>query len=375
MPINYARRLTGRQRAAQSNRHLGVALAFVAGATNAGGFLAVKQYTSHMTGIVSAAADNLVLGAFAAAVDCAGALLAFLAGAACCALMVNFARRRGLHSEFALPLMLEALLLLVFGVLGARLQQIDVLVIPATVTLLCFMMGLQNAVITKLSHAEIRTTHVTGILTDLGIEAGKALYWNRDAHGVPAVTCDRARVRVLLSLVLAFFVGGIVGGSRLHRHLAAGGDPGRHGHRPHHRRRARAGPARLDILAAVDQHRNGAVGQYFLRFAAEHQAGQAAASARGHGDQVAAVLQGGGHDGRVRPLGAHLQCTARHAQRLGLGGDGLQDGVGGRRGARFAQDVLLGQHVDGGDAGTGVAREAQRGCGCHVGGGRTVAGN
>ena len=211
MPINYARRLTGRQRAAQANRHLGIALAFVAGAANAGGFLAVRQYTSHMTGILSAAADDLALGAIDAAIDCAGALLAFLAGAACCAVMVNFARRRQLHSEFALPLLLEAVLLLAFGVLGARLQAIDVLVLPATVTLLCFMMGLQNAVITKLSNAEIRTTHMTGIITDLGIEAGKACYWNRDGQAVPRVAADWKRVRILAALVAAFFAGALAG--------------------------------------------------------------------------------------------------------------------------------------------------------------------
>jgi uncharacterized membrane protein YoaK (UPF0700 family) len=211
MPINYVRRLTGRQRAAQANRHLGIALAFVAGAANAGGFLAVKQYTSHMTGILSSAADDLVLGAIDAALDCAGALLAFLAGAACCAIMVNFARRRNLHSEFALPLLLEAVLLLAFGVLGTQLQAIDVIVLPATVMLLCFMMGLQNAVITKLSNAEIRTTHMTGIITDLGIETGKAFYWNRDAQSVPRVAADWRRMRILLALVSSFFGGAVAG--------------------------------------------------------------------------------------------------------------------------------------------------------------------
>jgi len=211
MPINYVRRLTGRQRAAQANRHLGVALAFVAGAANAGGFLAVKQYTSHMTGILSSAADSLALGAIDTAIDCAGALLAFLAGAASCAVMVNFARRRQLHSEFALPLLVEAVLLLAFGVMGTRLQAIDVIVLPATVMLLCFMMGLQNAVITKLSNAEIRTTHMTGIVTDLGIEAGKALYWNRDDQAVPRVAADWKRVRILAALVSSFFIGAVAG--------------------------------------------------------------------------------------------------------------------------------------------------------------------
>lgn len=210
MPINYARRLTGRQREAGGNRQLGMVLAFVAGAANAGGYLAVHQYTSHMTGIVSAMADDLAAGAFGLAAAGLGALLAFVAGAACCALMVNYARRRALHSVYALPLLLEAILLLSFGVLGAWLASVEVLVVPATVTLLCFMMGLQNAVITKLSNAEIRTTHITGVMTDIGIELGKALYPNRDGGAAPVVA-NAGRLRLLAMLALCFFAGGIAG--------------------------------------------------------------------------------------------------------------------------------------------------------------------
>lgn len=211
MPINYVRRLTGRERAAASNRQLGVALAFVAGAANAGGFLAVRQYTSHMTGIVSAMADNVAIGAAGLALDGLGALLSFLAGAACSAIMVNYARRHRLHSEYALPLLLEAVLLLCFGMLGTRLAQIDLLFVPLTVMLLCFTMGLQNAVISKLSNAEIRTTHITGIVTDIGIELGKMAYWNGDLPGQPAVQANRARLRILAALAAAFFLGGLGG--------------------------------------------------------------------------------------------------------------------------------------------------------------------
>ena len=62
--IVYLNSLSSVKRTARTNLHLGVLLAFVAGALNAGGFLAIGQYTSHMTGIVSAAADNIVLGHF-----------------------------------------------------------------------------------------------------------------------------------------------------------------------------------------------------------------------------------------------------------------------------------------------------------------------
>lgn len=212
MPIDYARRLVGRKRTTAANRQLGFALAFIAGAINAGGFLAVRQYTSHMTGMVSIMADQIVLGAFDLALNAFGALLSFLAGAACTAVLVNFAKRRRVHSEYAIPLLLEAGLLLLFGLLGVRLESIAGLFVPITVMLLCFMMGLQNALITKISRTEIRTTHVTGILTDIGIELGKLLYWNRiasDTHD--RVRANRDRLTVLGLLVSLFFIGGLTG--------------------------------------------------------------------------------------------------------------------------------------------------------------------
>ena len=210
MPANYARYLIGRHRSVEANRHLGWALAFVAGAINAGGFLAVKQYTSHVTGTVSSLADNLALGHLDLVVDAIVGVLSFLAGAMCCAVMVNFARRRQLSSEFALPLMLEAALILCFGLMGSRLSGFEGLLVPFTVVLLCFIMGLQNAVVTKLSHSVIRTTHMTGIVTDLGIELGKALYWSRDARQ-PPVRANLERITVLGGLLLAFTLGGVVG--------------------------------------------------------------------------------------------------------------------------------------------------------------------
>jgi uncharacterized membrane protein YoaK (UPF0700 family) len=207
MPAHYARRLLAIERTADRNAHLGWVLAFVAGATNAGGFLAVQQYTSHMTGMVSAAADGLVLGRPQALATAIGALLSFTAGATCTSLLVNFGRQHHAHSVFALPLLLEAACLIAFGLMGAWLADLHALFIPATVAVLCFTMGLQNALITKVSRAEIRTTHVTGIVTDIGIELGRLLY----GLGKSPVQGSATKLRLLGGLLLAFAVGGVVG--------------------------------------------------------------------------------------------------------------------------------------------------------------------
>jgi uncharacterized membrane protein YoaK (UPF0700 family) len=201
---------TSVQRTAQNNLRLGVTLCFVAGATNAGGFLAVGQYTSHMTGVLSSVTDNLALGEMQLAAAGMAALLVFIGGAMTTAWMVNWGLRRNLQSAYGRPMLLKASLLLVFGLFGAGINLWGSLFAPLTVLLLCYLMGLQNAVITKISHAEIRTTHITGLVTDMGIELGKLLYVNR-LKNAPHVEANRQRLRIHLLLISSFFVGGLSG--------------------------------------------------------------------------------------------------------------------------------------------------------------------
>ena len=213
MPTDFLHRLTTKVRTRRANRQLGGVLAFVAGAVNAGGFLAVQRYTSHMSGIVSSIADDLVLGQATLALAGLCLLLAFTAGAATTAVLINWARRRQLEGEFALSLMLEALLLLVFGLLGANLERFIDVFVPSTVVLLCFIMGLQNAIVTKISQAEIRTTHMTGVITDLGIELGRLAYWNRtrEANTQHFVRANRDKLAIHVTILGLFFVGGLAG--------------------------------------------------------------------------------------------------------------------------------------------------------------------
>ena len=206
------RHLTGQHRTASTNRLLGALLAFNAGAINAGGFLVVGMYTSHMTGFASMISDMLVLGSFTVAIGATGALLAFVAGAACTAVLVNWARQNHLRIEYALPLLLEAGLLLVFGLLGATLNRQTPFAVPLTVLVLAFTMGLQNALVSKISASQIRTTHMTGVITDMGIELGKLFYWNQGARPPELqVRANRIKLRLHAMLLGAFMAGGVVG--------------------------------------------------------------------------------------------------------------------------------------------------------------------
>jgi len=228
MPIEYARKLAGQHRTSDANRHLGYALAFIAGAINAGGFMVVHEHTSHITGVVSTMAEDLARLEFGLFWQAFAVVLSFVLGAVTSTLLVGFARHRQLHSTYSGPLLLEAVLLLAFIVM-ARGEVVEGSAFMAyTIWLLCFLMGLQNAVITKISRSEIRTTHVTGIITDLGIEMGKLIHLALDhrarADEAYARAINRDRLVLFFTLALAFFTGGVAGAVGFsHFGLLAGG--------------------------------------------------------------------------------------------------------------------------------------------------------
>ena len=213
MLFSFLLQLTAKERTRRSNRQFGGILAFIAGAINAGGFLAVQRYTSHMTGIVSAVADDLIIGSIGLALAGLVSLAAFIGGAITTTLLISWARRHELRSKYALALLLEAGLLLLFGLVGANLKSFANLLVPTAVLLLCFIMGLQNALLTKISQAEVRTTHMTGVITDLGIELGRLIYWNQSkkANTIQFVKANTDKLFIHATLLGLFFSGGIVG--------------------------------------------------------------------------------------------------------------------------------------------------------------------
>ena len=204
----HLRALAGPDRDARTNRDLAVLLALTAGIVNSVGFMAIGLYTSHMTGLTAMLADGLALGAARVALLCVTGIGSFVLGAACCALLFNWARRRGLRSRYAIVLLVEAALVLLIGLLAHELTSAERS--WALIALLGLTMGLQNAIITKISDAQIRTTHVTGMVTDIGIELGKLVYpVRRDDPDPVRPQLDRLGLHSLL--VGTFFAGGVIG--------------------------------------------------------------------------------------------------------------------------------------------------------------------
>lgn len=167
---------------AQQSR-LAITLAWVAGYTNTIGILACGHVISHASGTTSDAARWVVAGEWGVAAFLGFLLLTFVCGAMLSGATTEVARRRGWESVYVVPMAIEAVLLAAFAV-AIEMRQTTTVSSGAPLFVLAGLascaMGLQNATITRISGGVVRTTHVTGVLTDLGLEIVNMLYWVLD---------------------------------------------------------------------------------------------------------------------------------------------------------------------------------------------------
>jgi uncharacterized membrane protein YoaK (UPF0700 family) len=191
------------------DRRLATYLAAVAGALNAAAFSAVGFFSANMTGNVSSLSDQLATGHWGAGAFYASIVATFILGSATSTLMINAGRRRGVHRIYVYSIVTEAVLLALLG-------WIETLTtgqwhVPLEVLGLAFLMGLQNAVVTRISGARIRTTHVSGLATDIGIELATGFDMLRGREPSEDAAQNREKLALHLHTIIAFLLGGIVG--------------------------------------------------------------------------------------------------------------------------------------------------------------------
>lgn len=169
----------------------GILLSFVSGWVNAVGILGLHQTLTHMTGNLSNLSLKATSGDFAAAANLAAVMTSFIMGAAVSGMIIrksvlSFGRRYGV------VLMIESAALCVAAQCLRHKPFLGECLAAAA-------FGLQNAMAALFSASIIRTTHMTGIATDLGFQLGHALV------GIPV---DKRMVLMYAALFMSFFLGG-----------------------------------------------------------------------------------------------------------------------------------------------------------------------
>lgn len=170
-------------------------LAGIAGAVNAIGLLGFKhQAVSHLTGTSTLLGLALVDADLAESLHLLLILLSFVLGAALSGVIIDNAVLR-LGRRYSVALCLESALLLLAMLALGRGSSLGHLLASAA----C---GLQNGMVSTYSGAAIRTTHVSGLFTDLGTMLGQRLR----GHAL-----DTRKARLYLLLIAGFVCGGSAG--------------------------------------------------------------------------------------------------------------------------------------------------------------------
>jgi uncharacterized membrane protein YoaK (UPF0700 family) len=209
----------GPARSTRKNSILAGYLALVAGFVNSGGFILIGTFTSHVTGNVGRFSSDLARGDPAAATLAIGFVIAFFAGAFVASIVIETSVFHRTSRAYGVALLIEACLLGGFIFLAGPSRATHPRALDAEAMLLCLAMGLQNSLVTRLSGAVVRTTHLTGLVTDLAIESARWYRWHRAKLRVPMLFPDRSpavrpapeKVMLLLTIAGAFTTGALIG--------------------------------------------------------------------------------------------------------------------------------------------------------------------
>lgn len=192
-------------------------MAFQAGAINAGGFLACHRFVSHTTGFATHFGEEFASGKVFAAIGIASVPIFFLLGTMLSAYFIERRLSLGKKPQYTLIVWMMFTLIATaaiggvfncFGTFGDPLALEPDYPLLAILTMTC---GIQNAMITSASGAVIRTTHLTGITTDLGIGLVRILSRSKKDQ----VIDQEKKATVMRIGIILFFVFGSTAASFL----------------------------------------------------------------------------------------------------------------------------------------------------------------
>ena len=195
----------GKNRTLKHNLRIATILSFVAGIVNVTGFLAFKQLSTNVTGHFALFISDVANFEFWKGTVYFLFIFSFLFGSFLSSFLIEKFKQNRKLNVFVLPTVIECLILLSIAISSntGEIKYPDLVV-----CLLLFAMGLQNSFVTKISNAIVRTTHLTGLFTDLGIELSQLLF----PESYPNREKIKSTIKLRIYIICFFFLGGIIGG-------------------------------------------------------------------------------------------------------------------------------------------------------------------
>ena len=172
----------GKTRTLEHNKKIASLLSFVAGMVNVAGFLSVQRLTTNVTGHFAFFVDEVFKLHFSESFIYFLYILFFFLGSFVSNLLVEIITRKNERYIYVIPTIIESIILFTIGLIGHNLIAKNANFIALS---LLFAMGLQNSLVTRISGAIVRTTHLTGLFTDLGIELSQLFFYKAKEKQAP----------------------------------------------------------------------------------------------------------------------------------------------------------------------------------------------
>ncbi len=195
----------GKRRTLRHNLRIASLLSFVAGVVNVAGFLSIQRLTTNVTGHFAFFVDEIFKQNFGEGLNYSFYILFFFLGSFFSSFSIELLSKINEKLIFKVPVIVESIILISVAIFGQELIYMTPNILAYS---LLFAMGLQNSLVTSISNATVRTTHLTGLFTDLGIELSQLFFYKLKEQKHKLYSSIKLRI----TIILFFFFGGLLGG-------------------------------------------------------------------------------------------------------------------------------------------------------------------
>lgn len=195
----------GENRTLKQNLQIATILSFVAGIVNVTGILSFSVLTTNVTGHFALFINDVAEFQFWKGTIYFLYIFSFLFGSFLSSFLILKFKSNKKINVYLLPTIIEFLILLVIGFYSVF---VTIKSPNLIVCLLLLAMGIQNSFVTKISNAVVRTTHLTGLFTDLGIDISQLFF----KESLEKRAKLKSNIILRVYIISSFFAGGLVGG-------------------------------------------------------------------------------------------------------------------------------------------------------------------
>lgn len=195
------------QRSFKDNAQLGLFTSIIAGMVNVSSLVLFFSFTSNITGHYAILAEEIANGNWFQVIVVLFWVSLYFIGSFISNFLIINSSKKYIFVAHSIPMILEMLCFLVVGFYGQFNYKETLTETEFLVSVLLFAMGLQNGLTASISNFSLKTTHLTGLTTDLAMHF--SMLTKQEFRSMPAVI---EKTKLLLIVLFSYLIGGVVAG-------------------------------------------------------------------------------------------------------------------------------------------------------------------